>query len=156
KQAILFLAFLPSRAGADSIIATAIAAGQANKDLYVIGAISDASAMPGFVASNKKTGVKGTSPYTFDQGGTHIVRAAELKDTIAAFQKEVLKVGNAIVHDKVVVIDPLSDDCVVAAGSHNLGFKASYENDENLVIFQGNKALAQAYAIHAMDVYDHY
>jgi phosphatidylserine/phosphatidylglycerophosphate/cardiolipin synthase-like enzyme len=45
---------------------------------------------------------------------------------------------------------------VVAAGSHNLGFKASYENDANLMIFRGNQALAQAYAVHALDVYDHY
>jgi phosphatidylserine/phosphatidylglycerophosphate/cardiolipin synthase-like enzyme len=55
-----------------------------------------------------------------------------------------------------VIIDPLSDDCVVATGSHNLGYKASYENDENLLIFRGNKALAQAYAVHALDVFDHY
>ena len=33
-------------------------------------------------------------------------------------------------------------------GSHNLGFKASYANDENMLIVQGNQALAQAYAVH--------
>ena len=54
------------------------------------------------------------------------------------------------------MIDPLSDACVVATGSHNLGFKASYENDENLLIFSGSQALAQAYAVHVLDVYDHY
>ena len=40
--------------------------------------------------------------------------------------------GGAIIHDKVVVIDPMDpQDCVVAFGSHNLGYKASYCNDEN-------------------------
>jgi phosphatidylserine/phosphatidylglycerophosphate/cardiolipin synthase-like enzyme len=156
KQAIFFLAFLPSRAGADSIISVAIDAGASNKKLMVAGAISDVTAMPGYVAPDKKSGDPGVQPYTFDQDGTHIVRAAALQDPIGDFEKELLKVGNAVVHDKIVVIDPLAPDCVVATGSHNLGFKASYENDENLLILQGNQLLAQAYAVHMLDVYDHY
>jgi len=47
-----------------------------------------------------------------------------------------LKVGTAVGRDKMVVIDPLPANCVVAAGSQNLGFKASYENDENLLIIK--------------------
>ena len=72
------------------------------------------------------------------------------------FEAEILKLGTAVVHDKIVVIDPLSEKPVVAIGSHNLGYKASYENDENLAIIRNNKALAQAYAVHILDVYDHY
>jgi phosphatidylserine/phosphatidylglycerophosphate/cardiolipin synthase-like enzyme len=156
KEAIFFLAFLPSRAGADSIISAAIDAATADKNLIVAGAISDVTAMPGYVASDKKKGTKGVKPYTFDKGGLHIVRAAALNDPVGDFEKEILGVGHAIVHDKIVVIDPLSDNCVVATGSHNLGFKASYENDENLLIFSGSQALAKAYAVHVLDVYDHY
>ena len=37
--------------------------------------------------------------------------------------KEILKAGFAVIHDKVLVIDPFSDHCVVATGSHNLGQK---------------------------------
>ena len=67
-----------------------------------------------------------------------------------------LKYGQAVV-DKIVVIDPLyPDDCVVVTGSHNLGFKASYANDENLLVIRGNRALAVAYMVHILDVYDHY
>lgn len=155
KEAIFFLAFLPSRAGTDSIISAAIDAA-ARKSLVVAGAISDVTAMPGYVPSNKQTGEPGTKPYTYDKGNLHIVRAAALNDPVGAFEKEILGVGHAIVHDKIVVIDPRSDNCVVATGSHNLGFKASYENDENLLIFSGGQALAQAYAVHVIDVYDHY
>jgi len=54
------------------------------------------------------------------------------------------------------VIDPRLDDCHVILGSHNLGFKASYSNDENMLIISGNRALAEAYAVHILDVYDHY
>jgi phosphatidylserine/phosphatidylglycerophosphate/cardiolipin synthase-like enzyme len=51
-------------------------------------------------------------------------------------------------------MDP--ENCVVAFGSHNLGYKASYSNDENLVIVQGHQDVALAYAAHVLDVYDHY
>jgi phosphatidylserine/phosphatidylglycerophosphate/cardiolipin synthase-like enzyme len=63
---------------------------------------------------------------------------------------------NAIVHSKVIVIDPFSDNCAVVTGSHNFSDSASQKNDENLVIVRGNKALAQAYAVHIQGVYDHY
>jgi phosphatidylserine/phosphatidylglycerophosphate/cardiolipin synthase-like enzyme len=132
-----------------------------------VGAISDPTAMPGYTAKNADNGEEedetpeeaaARKPYVYDERHTHIVRAANLGPGTALgdFEAEILKLGTAIVHDKIVVIDPLSDDCVVATGSHNLGYKASYENDENLLIIRGNKALAQAYAIHAFDVYDHY
>ena len=45
---------------------------------------------------------------------------------------------------------------VVITGSHNLGYKASYDNDENLAIIEGDKVLATAYATHVLDVYDHF
>lgn len=167
KQAVFFLAFLPSRGGLYSIIDQAKIAGEKNAKLLVVGAISDPTAMPNYKAKTDADGEEGDEtpeekaarePYVYDAGHTHIVRAASLTsdDAVGDFEAEILKVGVAIVHDKIVVIDPMSDDCVVATGSHNLGYKASYENDENLVIVWGNKALAQAYATHVYDVYDHY
>lgn len=53
-------------------------------------------------------------------------------------------------------LDMSEKDCVVITGSHNLGFKASYANDENLAVIRGNRALACAYAVHVLDVYEHY
>jgi phosphatidylserine/phosphatidylglycerophosphate/cardiolipin synthase-like enzyme len=87
-----------------------------------------------------------------------MVRAAAINDfdLIGDWEREMLKYGQAIIHDKIVVIDPLSDDCVVITGSHNLGYKASYANDENMLIIKGNRALAVAYMVHILDVYDHY
>ena len=55
-----------------------------------------------------------------------------------------------------MVIDPFSDNCSVVTGSHNLGFRASHNNDENMVIIHGHRGLAQAYACHVLDLYDHY
>jgi hypothetical protein len=34
--------------------------------------------------------------------------------------------GHAVIHDKIVMIDPFSDNCVVVTGSHNAGYEASY------------------------------
>jgi hypothetical protein len=48
------------------------------------------------------------------------------------------------------------NDCVVITGSHNQGYKASYCNDENLLIIRGNQPLALSYTTHVMDIYDHY
>jgi phosphatidylserine/phosphatidylglycerophosphate/cardiolipin synthase-like enzyme len=45
---------------------------------------------------------------------------------------------------------------VVATGSHNLGHKASYNNDENLLIVAGHRTLAAAYTTHVLDIYDHF
>jgi hypothetical protein len=45
---------------------------------------------------------------------------------------------------------------VVMTGSHNLGFKASNANDDNLVIIEGNAPLAAAYAINIIAIFQTY
>jgi hypothetical protein len=77
-------------------------------------------------------------------------------DAFGAWEGELYKYGHAIIHNKIVVIDPFSDNCTVITGSHNLGYRASHNNDENMVIIRGHKGLAEAYACHVLDVYDHY
>jgi phosphatidylserine/phosphatidylglycerophosphate/cardiolipin synthase-like enzyme len=168
KDALLFLVFLPARSGNQSIIAEAVQVGQEDKDLFVMGAISDASAMPNYIvpppksASTKKSKTdKVAQPAIFiPKGAPNVlfIRAVQLmKQTVTGdFNPELLTLGHAIIHDKIVVVDPLSPDCAVITGSHNLGYKASYGNDENLLVIRGNQSLAQAYAVHILDVYDHY
>jgi hypothetical protein len=41
-------------------------------------------------------------------------------------------------------------------GSHNLGFKASSKNDDNLMIVEGNAPLAAAYAVNIIAIYQTY
>jgi len=87
-----------------------------------------------------------------------IIAADSLENAVGKWQKELLKLPEAhsIIHDKIVVVDPFGDNPIVILGSHNLGFKASYANDENLLIIRGNHRLAAAYLAHILDVYDHY
>ena len=166
RKAIFFLVFMPSRGGINSIVSEAVNLGLKDTSLNVVGAISDTQAMWGYEASRKtESGAKipASSPHVFQQSGVSVVRATALTDKeigreLGDFQlAETLTVGRAIIHDKILVLDPLDPDhCVVAFGSHNLGYKASYSNDENLTIVRGHQALAEAYAVHVLDVYDHY
>jgi phosphatidylserine/phosphatidylglycerophosphate/cardiolipin synthase-like enzyme len=158
KQAILFLTFMPSPEGAKSVIDMAVELGKENPELLVQGAISSPLAMPNYVAA-PKGGPKLPTPSVFSPEGAPkvlTIRAAAIDAHYGDFEPELLSAGFAIIHDKIVVIDPFSPDCVVITGSHNLGFKASYANDDNLIIVQGNQPLAEAYAIHVLDVFEHY
>jgi hypothetical protein len=165
RQAVLFAVFYPSMQGRNSIVAEAVNMGVNDSSLLVLGAVSAPQAMFNFKAGTKLpdgSKLPDEAPFTFRKNRVSVVRAAALTDKGAMapfgdFQREILRAGNAIIHDKVLVIDPLDPvNCAVAFGSHNLGFKASYSNDENLVIVEGQQALAQAYAVHVLDVYDHY
>ena len=55
-----------------------------------------------------------------------------------------------------IVVDPFGDAPVVMTGSHNLGKKASSENDDNLVIVTGASGLAREYAVYIQVVFDAY
>ena len=112
--------------------------------LFIRGAISDeAEAIEFEAARNNRMDSEMVAP-------AGIVKADE------GWVAEIYKAGHAIVHDKILVIDPFSDNCVVITGSHNLGYKASYNNDENLVIVRGHRLLAEAYAAHCSDIFEHY
>jgi phosphatidylserine/phosphatidylglycerophosphate/cardiolipin synthase-like enzyme len=163
-KAIFFAVFYPGAANNRSddgimtnIITEAITLGEKDHSLMVYGAISEPKAMPNYI-----TPVKGKkspeTPGTYNQGKLHIVRALNLKepDLIGDFEQELLSLGHAIIHDKIVVVDPFSKNGTVIFGSHNQGFKASYGNDENLLIIQNNPPLVRAFALHVLDIFEHY
>lgn len=165
KEAIVFLAFYPGQRGNDCIIGEAIDIGLKDDNLIVAGAVSSAQAMPNYEPKQKDedgdTAEEGESPTTFNTKNVSIVRASRIDDSriMGDFGAEQLRAKGAvgaIIHDKIAVIDPMSSNCHVILGSHNLGFKASYSNDENMVIVSGDRALAQAYCVHVLDVIDHY
>jgi phosphatidylserine/phosphatidylglycerophosphate/cardiolipin synthase-like enzyme len=156
KHAILFLAFYP---GAPCIANWAAQALRQNKNLFVRGCVTNSSASEGFYYE-----LKGITPPKKVKGqktpikeDPRVIAAKALTGFVPkGWEKEILQAGFAIIHDKVLVIDPFADNCVVVTGSHNLGYKASFDNDENLAIIEGDKKLAVAYATHVLDVYDHF
>ena len=150
KHGVLFLLF---SAGAPSILEQLTDVAQqradAEQEFFVRGAISDAK-----TANQFTTRVYNDS--ALKAPNRLITGIAGIPDQFSYWEKELAKLGHAVIHDKIVVVDPFSDGCVVVTGSHNLGYKASYSNDENLCIIRGNRAIAEAYTAHVLDVVNHY
>jgi phosphatidylserine/phosphatidylglycerophosphate/cardiolipin synthase-like enzyme len=160
QQAILFLVFQP---GSPSIVDAVANALKAKPTLFVRGAVTASQASGEFYTaingggSNGKPAkrAKGDPPLPEDYRVIH-TRGVNKEDAFGQWEAELNQAGHAVIHDKIVVVDPFSDNCVVVMGSHNLGYAASYNNDENIAIIQEHRAIAEAYAAHCLDVYDHY
>lgn len=152
KQSILFLMFNPGPKDTllNEIINTA-RAGTTGKRLYIHGVI------------NQDPSTTTTPVELFDHGNSEkadyeVVLPAAIDDTTKFFRRELKKLPQtfAMVHSKVILVDPLGKHPVVLTGSHNLGPKASGINDENLLIFRDAPGLAAAYAANIMAIYNQY
>ncbi len=155
QKAILFLLFNPGKPSIIDEIEKAVKKREADSGqaLYIRGAISDPkTAKAGSVKIFDRFD-KNTNKIKKD---TIITGVGAIPDDFGYWEKELLKLGHAAIHDKVLVVDPFSKDCTVVTGSHNLGYKASYSNDENMVIIRGNQPIAEAFAAHVLDVVNHY
>jgi hypothetical protein len=85
--------------------------------------------------------------------------AASLPEGIEGFLKErraLGQTGNILLHAKVIVVDFTTDRPTVISGSHNYSMNASRANDENYLMVHGDTAVADAYGVEVMRVYDHY
>jgi len=87
-----------------------------------------------------------------------VVLPAAITEQLGNWVKELKQMPGtfAMVHSKVIVIDPFGETPIVMTGSHNLGPKASGKNDDNLVIVHGAPELAAAYAVNIIGVYNQY
>ncbi len=152
KQAILFLMFNPGPRDTllNEIIKTA-QSGTAGKRLYIRGAINQDP-------STTKNPVQLFDLGTSEKADYDVVLPAAIDEATKFFRRELKKLPKtfAMVHSKVVLVDPLSKHPVVLTGSHNLGPKASSSNDENLLIIREAPGLASAYAANIMAIYNQY
>lgn len=159
RDGVLFLMFQPGGSGA---LKTLRDLAKANPALYVRGVVStlpndaadDESELKVDLHVDAKKQVLALD--VVQPSGVHPL--ANWAATVA--RKEFLTmqggvIGFAIVHSKVIVIDPFTNP-VVITGSHNFSGNASTANDENFVIVRGNPELAASYAAHIMGVHDHY
>lgn len=151
KQALLFLMFNPGPKDTllNQIIKTARA--NAGKRLYIRGAI------------NQDPSTTANSVQLFDSANAEkadyeVTLPAAIDEQTAWFRREIKKLPQAfaMVHSKVVLIDPFGVHPVLITGSHNLGPKASGTNDENLLIIRDAPGLAAAYAANIMAIYNQY
>lgn len=159
QDGVLFLMFQPGGSGA---LKTIRDRAKANPALYVRGVVST---LPSDAADDENSVKVDLQADTSKQGMTLDVVQPRGVNALANWaatvaRKEFLTmqggvIGFAIVHSKVIVIDPFTNP-VVITGSHNFSGNASTANDENFAIVRGNAELAASYAAHIMGVYDHY
>jgi phosphatidylserine/phosphatidylglycerophosphate/cardiolipin synthase-like enzyme len=154
KQGLLFLMFNPGPRGTllnDIIELASPSSPNYNPALYIQGVV------------NQNPGTDKNPVTLFNRGdridaNADVVLPAAINAQSKYWVEELLKLprAHAMVHSKVVVVDPFGDHPVVMTGSHNLGPKASGVNDENFVIIENNGALASDYATKIMEIYNQY
>jgi phosphatidylserine/phosphatidylglycerophosphate/cardiolipin synthase-like enzyme len=88
--------------------------------------------------------------------GHQVLVPGNVKSKFHDWEKELLGASLVNVHSKVIVIDPFGDKPVLMTGSHNLGYKASHANDDNLLIVENNAPLAIAYALNIIAIFQTY
>ena len=60
------------------------------------------------------------------------------------------------VHNKFMLIDPLSDDPIVVGGSANFSDASTNKNDENMLLVRGNRRVADIYLGEFMRLFSHF
>ncbi len=60
------------------------------------------------------------------------------------------------VHNKFMLIDPMSDDPLVISGSANFSKASTQNNDENMLIIRGNTQVADIYLGEFMRMFNHF
>jgi phosphatidylserine/phosphatidylglycerophosphate/cardiolipin synthase-like enzyme len=63
---------------------------------------------------------------------------------------------NHYIHDKFMLVDPLSKDPLVITGSANFSKPSQRTNDENMLVIRGNERVADIYFGEFMRVFDHH
>lgn len=158
EHAILFLMFNPGPSG--TLLNTIIERGSKaspyfNDKLYIHGVCNQDPATKGKPVLEPveffHRGMREGAPFD-------VVLPAAVNEQLGYWRQELLKKNGAraMVHSKVIVLDPFSAHPVVMTGSHNLGPKASATNDENLLIIENHSQLAAAYAVQIMAIYNQY
>lgn len=152
QRSILFLMFNPGPKDTllNEIIDTA-RVGNAEKPLYIRGAINQDP-------STAKNPVELFDSENSKRSDFDLVLPAGIDEATDWFRREMKKLPGtfAMVHSKVILVDPFGSHPVLLTGSHNLGPKASGTNDENLLIIRDAPGLAAAYATNIMAIYNQY
>jgi len=161
RDGILFLMFMPGNDGPQNAIASRLAPASPHYDpnLLVHGVVSTLPNKGDPKQLDVQLVNRGKASPAFR---LNVLQPDGIAHPFSHWAAEVTRkqflaqVGHAIVHSKVLVIDPFGAKPIVVTGSHNFSSSASHKNDENLMIVEGNSALAAAYALNVQAVFDHY
>jgi len=163
-EGVLFLMFIPGASGA---LGDVLALMKAKPKLLVRGVVSQLPSgrrnektgsstkvrVTLVDAPARKTGPSRTYDIVQPQGMAHPAASWAIETTRKQFLGNI---GYAIIHSKVLVVDPFSNDPTVVTGSHNFSISASEDNDENFIVVRGDKALAESYVVNIESAWRHY
>jgi phosphatidylserine/phosphatidylglycerophosphate/cardiolipin synthase-like enzyme len=164
EQAVYFLMFQPGGVG---VLADVKKLAEDKPKVLVRGVVSQLPGGPEDEQTGDTTRVRVTlfgtpeariaDPKTFEaiqpEGKPHTAANWAIETTRGQFLGNV---GRAIIHSKVLVVDPFSAEPTVVTGSHNFSSNASDANDENFVVVKGDSALAEAYLVNIASAWRHY
>lgn len=165
EQGLLFLMFMPGASGVLHDVRALIAA---KPNLLVRGVVSDlplgrkdeqtgTTTKVSVTLIDTPSGAAAPAPLTYD-----VVQPGAMRHPAAGWAAEVTRqqfkqgIGFAIIHSKILLVDPFGDHPIVVSGSHNFSPSASHDNDENFVVVHGDRALAEAYAVNIQSAWRHY
>lgn len=163
KEGVLFLMFIPGGSGTLGDVRKLV---DDKPELLVRGVVSELPKGRQDEKDGPTTRLKVTifgggdtisGPRVFD-----VVQPEGMKHPAANWAIETTRqqffgaIGHAIIHSKVLLVDPFSDDPTVVTGSHNFSSSASQKNDENFVVVRGDRALAEAYVVNVESAWRHY
>lgn len=95
----------------------------------------------------------------FDKANVFAIGSIIRDDALEGWVKERLTGLNKnvnYVHNKFMLIDPLSSNPTVIAGSANFSNASTTNNDENMLVIKGNKRVADIYLGEFMRLYSHH
>jgi phosphatidylserine/phosphatidylglycerophosphate/cardiolipin synthase-like enzyme len=120
---------------------------------------------------------KKTRPYRTDQEEARLADEQEIQE-IRNVPENIFAIGNFIrtnefdgwvkerltglnsnvnyIHNKFMLIDPLSDDPIVIGGSANFSDASTNKNDENMILVRGNTRVADIYVGEFMRLFSHF
>jgi hypothetical protein len=164
KHGVLFLMFQP---GGSGTLADVRALAAARPRLLVRGVVSTlpkgpADEQTGPTTTLRVSLVGGRAAHPVQTATVEVIQPRNLPHPAAGWAVETTReqfrnnIGYAIIHSKVLVVDPFSDDPTVVTGSHNFSISASEDNDENFLVVRGDRPLAEAYAVNIESAWRHY
>ena len=154
KEMILYVMFQP---GPQPLVSVLLKM----RELYVKGVIST------LIATNEEVFHLQNIDTTSKEYHNALIQPDGIGEDFGYWLKEVTRkeflypnqapgIGHAITHAKMFVIDPFTDHCKVVTGSHNFSKSASENNDENFIVIEGNRELAEFYSVACLSTYEHY
>ncbi len=152
REGILFLMFNPGPAGTllnDIVERTTPGSATYDPNLHVHGVLNQDPS----TTAHPIVGLFHRGDLT--EADIDVVLPAAVDSDFAFWLKE-LSYSLVMVHSKCIVLDPFGTKPAVMTGSHNMGPKASGQNDDNLLIVDNSPKLAEAYAVYIMGVYNQY